>query len=125
MVHLRRLEVRPVGGFRWLASRLSGSSGWAVRATVKATTLSGAMLALVACAAPVGEITDREPGILESLPEQVAALAAPYQDIQAVRIRPEDGCYWYRHVGPVETTMLPLRTVDGRPICTGRVQASD
>jgi hypothetical protein len=31
---------------------------------------------------------------------------------------PEDGCYWYRYVGPVETTYLPLRTIEGRPICT-------
>ncbi len=52
------------------------------------------------------------------VPEGVAAIAAPYQDLKAVRIDPSDGCYVYRHVGPVETTFLPLRSVDGRPICT-------
>ncbi|MFD2855951.1 hypothetical protein ACFSZS_15885 [Seohaeicola zhoushanensis] len=45
-------------------------------------------------------------------------MAAPGQDLQDVRVFPEDGCYWYRYVGPVETTYLPLRTRDGRPICT-------
>jgi len=33
---------------------------------------------------------------------------------------PEDGCYWYQHSGPVETTMVPLRAVGGNPICTKR-----
>lgn len=55
-----------------------------------------------------------------NVPEAVVALAAPYQDVQSARLRPDDGCYWYRHTGPVETTLLPLRTVDGRPICTAR-----
>jgi len=58
-----------------------------------------------------------ESGTLAEVPEGVLAIAAPYQDLSAVRIMPEDGCYWYRHVGPVETTYLPLRTVDGNPIC--------
>ena len=56
--------------------------------------------------------------ILKELPEGVALIAAPYQNLQEVILKPEDGCYWYRHVGPVETTMLPLRSVRGRPICT-------
>lgn len=51
------------------------------------------------------------------LPEQVVALAAPWQDLASARLRPEDGCYWYEHAGPVETTLLPLRTAEGRPIC--------
>ncbi len=59
-----------------------------------------------------------EPGSLEKVPEGLAAIAAPNQDLSAVRIMPEDGCYWYRHVGPVEITYLPLRTTEGRPICT-------
>ncbi|REC52742.1 hypothetical protein DRV84_15205 [Rhodosalinus sediminis] len=54
----------------------------------------------------------------EIIPEQVAALAANYQDISTARLLPRDGCYWYLHEGPVETTLLPLRTIDGRPICT-------
>jgi len=55
---------------------------------------------------------------IDDLPEAVIAMAAPYQDLEAVRLLPEDGCYWYQHVGPVETTMLPLRTVRGNKICT-------
>lgn len=50
-------------------------------------------------------------------PEQVVAMAAPWQNVASARLMPEDGCYWYEHQGPVETTMLPLRTPDGRPIC--------
>nr|WP_238547871.1 hypothetical protein [Meridianimarinicoccus roseus] len=52
------------------------------------------------------------------VPEAVIQIAAPYQDLATARLRTEDGCYWYLHSGPVETTLLPLRTVEGRPICT-------
>ncbi|WP_427854380.1 hypothetical protein [Gymnodinialimonas phycosphaerae] len=52
------------------------------------------------------------------VPEAVIQLAAPYQDLTTARLQAEDGCYWYLHSGPVETTLLPLRTVEGRPICT-------
>jgi len=76
------------------------------------------LLGPAACTAPATGARDPDPGYIQKLPDAVAAIAAPYQDLQAVRLRPEDGCYWYRHAGPVETTMLPLRTVDGRPICT-------
>ncbi len=73
---------------------------------------------LSACAAPVGGISDEPSRFLQELPESVMAIAAPYQNLRAVVLQPEDGCYWYEHVGPVETTMLPLRTAEGRPICT-------
>lgn len=53
-----------------------------------------------------------------NLPEDIAALAAPNQNLSTARLLPEDGCYWYSHQGPVETTLLPLRTREGRPICT-------
>ena len=52
------------------------------------------------------------------VPEQVIAVAAPGQDLTTARVLEEDGCYWYVHVNAVESTMLPLRTSDGRPICT-------
>jgi len=80
--------------------------------------LSIALLALGACTIPLSQETDRSTGFIEELPEGVALIAAPYQNLQEVILQPEDGCYWYRHAGPVETTMLPLRTVEGRPICT-------
>ncbi|KUJ80673.1 hypothetical protein AVO45_06465 [Ruegeria marisrubri] len=80
------------------------------------------MLAVVAgCATTAPIAGDDEPGTPATLPDSVIAMAAPSQDLSMVRLMPEDGCYWYRHVGPVETTYLPLRTTEGRPICT-RVQ---
>lgn len=75
-------------------------------------------LALGACTVPINQATDKTTGFLQELPEGVALIAAPYQNLQEVILKPEDGCYWYRHVGPVETTMLPLRSVRGKPICT-------
>jgi len=80
--------------------------------------LSIALLALGACTVPISQATDKSTGFIKELPEGVALLAAPFQNLQEVTLRPEDGCYWYRHIGPVETTMLPLLTVEGRPICT-------
>lgn len=54
---------------------------------------------------------------MDPLPEAVAAMADPKQDLNAVRMEPGTGCFVYRYAGPVETTFLPLRTPDGRPIC--------
>ncbi|WP_147126478.1 hypothetical protein [Shimia ponticola] len=59
-----------------------------------------------------------------NLPEQVIALAGPGQDLTTARVLESDGCYWYEHTNVVETTLLPLRTVDLRPICT-RPQTPD
>ena len=79
--------------------------------------LTVAAFALSACTAQMTG-TPEGPGFIAELPQGVLDIAAPYQDLQAVRLSPEDGCYYYRYVGPVETLMLPLRTQDGRPICT-------
>ncbi|MEQ9038956.1 MAG: hypothetical protein RIE24_11440 [Silicimonas sp.] len=76
-----------------------------------------AALILGACAAvggPDGLSDDPD----ATLPEAVRSIAAPYQNLDTARLREEDGCYWYLHTGPVESTLLPLRTVEGRPICT-------
>lgn len=78
--------------------------------TSKTLALPLALLALDACAAP-------EAGPGRQLPKAVRAAAAPFQDLASAELRAEDGCYWYRHAGPVETTWLPLRTREGRPIC--------
>ncbi|MCU4653782.1 hypothetical protein N8I71_13135 [Roseibacterium sp. SDUM158016] len=67
---------------------------------------------LAACGAP-----PTPQGETETLTEQLMALVAPGQDMSNVRIE-SDGCYWYRYVGPVEVTYLPLLTRDGRMICT-------
>ena len=56
-------------------------------------------------------------GFIKDLPEAVVGMAAPYQNLAAVRLLPDDGCFWYQHAGPVETTLLPLRTVKGNKIC--------
>lgn len=71
------------------------------------------LLALGTCTSP-GAAPTQAPG---DVPEQVALLAAPWQDLSTARLLPEDGCYWYEHDGQVERTLLPLRTPDGRPIC--------
>lgn len=67
---------------------------------------------------PMTSATEGDVVTLTEVPEGVVAIAAPNQDLTSVRIQPEDGCYWYRHVGPVETTYLPLRTTRGQPICS-------
>ena len=88
--------------------------------TFQAWLAIGAASTLVACT--VAPPADVEPAshFIQELPEEILAIAAPYQDLTAVMINPSDNCYVYRHVGVVETTLLPLRTVDGRPICIAR-----
>ena len=76
------------------------------------------LLFVGACTETTSISADSEPGTLSRVPDAVAQIAAPGQNLNGVKIMPEDGCYWYRYVGPVETTYLPLRTVEGRPICT-------
>ncbi len=61
-------------------------------------------------------------GTVGALPEEVAALAAPAQDLATARLQEADGCYWYVHRGPVESTLLPLRTAKGNPICVSRAE---
>lgn len=57
---------------------------------------------------------------ITELPESLLNMAAPHQDLKAVKLDPATGCFIYRHVGPVETTFLPLVSRQGRPICTAR-----
>lgn len=63
---------------------------------------------------------DGQGGKKPPVPEEVAELAAPYQDLTTARLVPEDGCYWYEHAGPVERTMLPLLSTRSRPICVAK-----
>ena len=80
------------------------------------TLLGGAFL-LSACAATT---SPSESSNIGNVPEAVVELAGAGQNLATVRFRPEDGCYWYEHNGPVETTLLPLRTARGNPICVAK-----
>ncbi|MBV7408112.1 hypothetical protein [Maritimibacter sp. DP1N21-5] len=81
--------------------------------------LALAALPLVLAACETGTMTATQPGATTpgGLPENVLSLAAPYQDVNSARLDEVTGCYSYLHRGPVESTYLPLRTIDGRPIC--------
>lgn len=81
--------------------------------------LAGLLPLIAACTTiPPSGTSESDPGLVDELPEEVRALADPDQNLSVVRIMPEDGCYWFQWRGPVETTFLPLRTRDGRMICT-------
>lgn len=77
-----------------------------------------ALLLAGACVETTPQSGTSDPRFIEELPEAVVAAAAPFQNLGAVILRESDGCYWYQHRGPVETTFLPLLTREGRPICT-------
>lgn len=106
--------THPIGsGAAPLATPFHDSAGTLPRVIVASVVL----LSLGACAAPTMRTADQSKAAIGEVPAQVLALAAPYQDRNTVWLNPEDGCYWYRHTGPVETTMLPLRTGSGKVIC--------
>ncbi|MEO1536951.1 MAG: hypothetical protein AAFR73_04400 [Pseudomonadota bacterium] len=62
-------------------------------------------------------------GFMRDLPEGLEELAAPNQNLDAVKLM-DDGCYWYQHNGPVETTMLPLRSKRGNPLCAAPAESA-
>lgn len=74
-------------------------------------------LVLAACVPTTGTRVTSD-GLVVNPPEALVALAAPGQNLETIRLL-DDGCFWYSHTGPVETTLLPLRTAAGRPICNG------
>lgn len=71
-------------------------------------------IAVLAACTPVSD-QSAVPG--SQLPEDVLAIVGPGQDLASARLVPETGCYVYEHRNPVETTLLPLRTAEGNPIC--------
>lgn len=83
-----------------------------------------AALVLAACTEAGGPTVGTSGGAI-TIPDQVVAIAAPYQDLATARLRAEDGCFWYMHAGPVETTLIPLRTVQGNPICSSDYEDTD
>ncbi|WP_299376062.1 hypothetical protein [uncultured Tateyamaria sp.] len=77
---------------------------------------SSALIATLVFVAACDETTGV--GYIAELPQSVVDLAGPNQNLRQVKVLPEDGCFWYLHNGPVESTLLPLRTASGSPICT-------
>ncbi len=85
---------------------------------IRHTTAISSIVILGACTGPgLNGAAEPNTGFIKDLPEAVVAMAAPNQDLKAVLLMPEDRCFWYQHVGPVETTMLPLRSKRGNKIC--------
>ncbi|WP_432449600.1 hypothetical protein [Aliiroseovarius marinus] len=74
---------------------------------------------LSACVTPDGTAVNVDPNLQKraTLPDDVAAKVAAGQDTSDIRVDARDGCLMYRHKGPVETTYIPLRNKQGRPIC--------
>lgn len=104
--------------------RISQTGGRRTREWAKFTSIGLALITVAGCARPLPPVPAEPPFFLTEVPAEVVAMAAPYQNLQLVRLKPEDGCYWYQHAGQVETTLLPLRTSEGRPICLQREVAS-
>jgi hypothetical protein len=84
---------------------------------IRSVMMCAVMMALAACGAPLGGNAFTNQLGVSRLPDDLRAMAAPYQNLETVRLLPDDNCYWYQHRGPVETTLLPLRTTTGRAIC--------
>lgn len=82
----------------------------------KLVLLAGVSLAACTEMPVAGDAPSGSP-FLADLPESVRAIAAPNQNLDRVVFLEDDNCYWYEHTGPVETTLLPLRTARGNTIC--------
>ena len=54
-------------------------------------------------------------GVLRDVDEA----ARPGQDLSTVRLQ-SDGCYYWLWSGPVEDTLIPLESREGRAICARR-----
>ena len=82
---------------------------------IRTGAIVAATMVLGACSTPFNDPVETSQA--RPLPEVVAAMAARDQDLQSARLVPENNCYWYLHAGPVETTLVPLRSFRGNPIC--------
>lgn len=78
----------------------------------------GAVILLGVSACAQSNIQDD--GFLREVPDAIVAQAGPNQNLARVALLETDGCLWYEHVGPVETTLLPLLSKGGRHMCTAR-----
>ena len=87
---------------------------------MKRTTILLSTALLGACAAPAPD----GPPPPAPVPDEVLALAAPYQNLAEIEFREADGCWWYWHDGPVERTLLPLRSrTTGGHLCRAAAPA--
>lgn len=85
---------------------------------IRSKLLLLAGMSLAACTEmPATETAPNGAPFIGELPESVRTIAAANQNLDRVVFLEEDNCYWYEHVGPVETTLLPLRTARGNAIC--------
>lgn len=85
---------------------------------IRSKLLLLAAVSLAACTElPATETAPNGSPFIAELPESVRTIAAPNQNLDRIVFLEEDNCYWYEHAGPVETTLLPLRTARGNTIC--------
>ncbi len=84
----------------------------------------GAAFLLAACEPVNDDATGSDTAFIAELPEPVRAIAATNQNLEAVAVDPVDNCYVYQHRNAVETTLLPLRTREGRPICIQKPESA-
>ena len=103
---LRRLSLLYAGRF-WGGFVYEGLVFW---------SLGSSTILLSACGGFHYVSSSPTDGFIQELPEGVLSIVAPNQNLNSVRIDPEDGCFVYRHIGPVETTFLPgpVRTKWGK-----------
>lgn len=80
--------------------------------------LSLGLFALSACVVPPEVDVAPTLSPQQQQMQEVASLAAPFQDVSTAALNPDDNCFYYTHVGPVETIQLALRTPTGSPICS-------
>lgn len=85
--------------------------------TSKAIFFAVGFGALAACEPVTLDSAPQVPTLQEQVLTQLAEVAGPNQNIQTARLSPEDNCYWFQYVGPVETTELPLLNKQGGRIC--------
>lgn len=98
---------------------------WRKSMKITSTLMLGAVVALGACAEmPDSPMAGGSTGASTGLPQEVRDIAAPFQDLDTAVLLEQDNCYWYEHRGPVETTLLPLRTTRGNTICVAAPEAA-
>jgi hypothetical protein len=76
------------------------------------------LIAVSACVAPPEVEVAPTLSPQQQQMQEVVSLAGPFQDVSTAVLNLDDNCFYYTHVGPVETIQLALRTPNGSPICS-------